>query len=62
MKNLSILILNKLKEKIMDKYREVDNTSYRYRDPDIAQIALQDAYENVLLWINEMTGEGDDLE
>lgn len=55
-------VLDKLKEKIMDKYRKVDNTSYRYRDPDIAEVALQDAYENVLSWINEMTGEGDDSE
>lgn len=56
-------VLDKLKEKIQDEYRKVDdNVSYHYRDPDVAEVALQDAYENVLSWINEITDEGDDSE
>lgn len=45
----------KLTEKINSKYQEVRfDAAYNYYDRDTAEDALEDAYENVLSWINEI--------
>lgn len=44
----------KLVEKIQDKYYEAVNDARGYYNPNVAQDALEDAYDNVLSWINEI--------
>lgn len=46
--------LNKLKEKIQDKYWEAVNDAQHYYNPNVAQDALENAYSNVECWINEI--------
>lgn len=46
--------LDKLKEKIQDKYWEAVNDAQHYYNPNVAQDALKDAYSNVECWINEI--------
>lgn len=46
--------LNKLKEKIQDEYWEAVNDAQQYYNPNVAQDALQDAYEKVECWVNEI--------
>ena len=46
--------LDKLKEKIQDKYWEAVNDAQHYYNPNVAQDALENAYNNVECWINEI--------
>ena len=46
--------LDKLKEKIQDKYWEAVNDAQHYYNPNVAQDALEDAYSTVECWINEI--------
>ena len=54
--------LEKLKERVHDKYWEAVNDAQHYYNPDVAQDALENAYNHVLTWINELTTEGGDSE
>lgn len=44
----------KLTEKINDKYWEAVDDAQGYYNPNVAQDALENAYNNVLSWINEI--------
>lgn len=52
--------LEKLKERVHDKYWEAVDDAQHYYNPNVAQDALESAYNHVLTWINEMTAEGGD--
>lgn len=46
--------LEKLKEKIDQAYSDAVNDARHYWSPNTAEDALQDAYDNVECWINEI--------
>lgn len=52
--------LDKLKERVHDKYWEAVDDAQHYCNPNVAQDALENAYNQVLTWINEMTTEDGD--
>lgn len=52
--------LEKLKERVHDKYWEAVNDAQDYNNPNVAQDALQDAYDNVRSWIYEILNGGED--
>lgn len=54
--------LNKLKDKLNQAYSDAVNDAQGYWNPNVAQDALQDAYDNVLCWIYEIFNGSEDSE
>ena len=52
--------LEKLKERVHDKYWEAVDDAQHYYNPNVAQDALEDAYDNVECWIKRILNGGED--
>lgn len=57
-------IIDKLDDRLDQAFSDAVNDARRYNNPNVAQDALQDAYDNVRRWIYEILngGEGGDNE
>lgn len=54
--------LDKLKEKLDQAYSDAVNDAQGYWNPRVAQDALQNAYDNALCWIDEISSGSEDGE
>lgn len=54
--------LNKLEDKLDQAYSDAVNDAQNYWNPRVAQDALQDAYNNVSCWIDEIFNGSEDSE
>lgn len=53
--------LNELIEKIQYKYYEAVNDAQHYYNPNVAQDALEDAYDNVECWIKRILNGSEEV-
>ena len=54
--------LEKLKERVHDKYWEAVDDAQHYYNPNVAQDALESAYSNVECWINEIFNDSEEAQ
>lgn len=53
-------IIDKLDDRLDQAYSDAVDDARRYNNPNVAQDALQDAYDNVRRWIYEILNGGED--
>ena len=53
-------IIDKLDDRLDQAFSDAVNDARRYNNPNVAQDALQDAYDNVRRWIYEILNGGED--
>lgn len=54
------LIIDKLEDKLDQAYSDAVNDAQNYYNPRVAQDALQNAYDNVSRWIDEILNGGEE--